>query len=98
MKARSLVDRRVALTPTAFVEMVLWETATPLPGGSHAYKYRLALVSRGVCVLRYDNEAGKGDHRHLGKEELGYGFRGVDRLLSDFEADVRRWLDENGDS
>jgi hypothetical protein len=48
-----------------------------------------------VCVLRYDNEAGKGDHRHIGGKELPYRFAGVDSLLDDFRADVRRWLDEN---
>jgi len=41
-------------------------------------------------VLRYDNEAGKGDHRHAGKTERPYGFTTYDRLLADFWADVDR--------
>jgi hypothetical protein len=34
---------------------------------AHELWYRLALVVGGKCVLRYDNEAGKGDHRHVGR-------------------------------
>ncbi|MGQ9370459.1 toxin-antitoxin system TumE family protein [Azospirillum sp. ST 5-10] len=98
MKARSLLDRRITLRPTVFAELVLWDVPAPVPGSAHNYKYRLALVSGGVCVLRYDNEAGKGDHVHVGTDERPYRFEGVDRLIADFEIDVRRWLDEHGDS
>lgn len=98
MKARSLLDRRIILTATAFVELVLWEVPAPVVGSAHRYKYRLALVVRGACVLRYDNEAGKGDHVHRGGQEYAYAFEGVDRLLSDFQAEVGRWLDEHGDA
>lgn len=44
----------------------------------------VALVADGVCVLRYDNEAGKGDHRHLGNREYLYDFRGPDDFRFDF--------------
>jgi hypothetical protein len=98
MVSRLLFDRRIVLTPTAFVELVLWKVPTPVVGSGHGFKYRLALVSHGACVLRYDNEAGKGDHVHRGAEEYVYRFQGLDRLLADFETDTRRWLDENGDS
>ena len=98
MKARSLLDRRIVLTPKVFAELVLWEVPVPLVGSVHVYKYRMALVAKGVCVLRYDNEAGKGDHVHRGTEEFPYHFQGIDRLVADFETDVRRWLDEHGDA
>lgn len=42
-------------------------------------------------MLRYDNEAGKGDHRHVGTQEMPYGFVSVDQLLDDFLADVAAW-------
>jgi hypothetical protein len=44
-----------------------------------------------VCVLRYDNEAGKGDHKHIGGEEIPYAFINAEKLLADFWADVRTW-------
>jgi hypothetical protein len=51
----------------------------------------LAYVVRGVCVLRYDNEAGKGDHRHVGPVETAYRFTTPAQLLADFWAEVDRW-------
>jgi hypothetical protein len=48
-------------------------------------------MSDGDCVLRYDNEAGKGDHRHVGKREVRYAFTDLDALQADFWADVERW-------
>jgi hypothetical protein len=37
----------------------------------------------------YDNERGKGDHRHYQGAETAYGFTSVERLVADFWADVR---------
>ena len=39
-------------------------------------------------VLRYDNEAGKGDHKHAGDAEQRYRFKDAEQLLVDFWADV----------
>jgi len=41
-------------------------------------------------MVRYDNETGKGDHRHYGDDEEPYRFTTLDQLLADFEADVQR--------
>ena len=95
MKARELFDRRVAVTEQAFSELVLWELSEPLSGSKHRYKYRLAFVVAGECVLRYDNESGKGDHRHVRDKEVKYRFVSVDKLVADFFEDVRRRRDEN---
>ena len=45
----------------------------------------------GRCVLRCDNESGKGDHRHLGEEESAYEFTTPARLIEDFWNDVDRF-------
>lgn len=60
-----------------------------MPGSAHRYKYRLALIDRRECVLRYDNETGKGDHRHIGPQEEPYQFTRVEKLFHDFEAATR---------
>ena len=91
MKAELLLRERITLSETMFVELVVWRVPVPLAESSHAFKYRLALVSAGVCVMRYDNEAGKGDHKHLGGVEVDYVFRGLDALMNDFWADVAAW-------
>jgi hypothetical protein len=49
---------------------------------------------RRECVLRYDNEAGKGDHRHLGAVETPYRFTTSSQLLADFWRDVDAWKPE----
>jgi hypothetical protein len=95
MKARELLNRRVPVAEQAFAELVLWELPESLSGSSHAYKYRLAFVVEGVCVLRYDNEAGKGDHKHVDGREVKFRFISVDKLVADFFEDVKRWRDEN---
>ena len=95
MKARELFNRRVPVTELAFAELVLWEVPEPLSGSSHRYKYRLAFVVAGDCVLRYDNEVGKGDHKHVRGKEVKYRFVSADKLVADFFEDVRRWRNEN---
>jgi len=91
VKAIPLLDERRVLAENAFAELVVWQVPSAVPGSRHAFKYRLALVVDGVCVLRYDNEAGKGDHKHLGEQQTPYGFTTVDRLLADFWDDVDEW-------
>ncbi len=63
----------------------------PLPGSTHPYKYRLFCGnSDGSCLVRYDNERGKGDHRHVGDNEETYSFSSLLKLIEDFEADIER--------
>lgn len=93
MTATLLVRRRERLRPGSFVEIVIWQLPRRLPGSEHEYKYRLALVDQGLCVLRYDNEAGKGDHIHRGTAEAPYRFTTIEALLGDFDAETERWLD-----
>lgn len=75
----------------SIVEIVIWELPESLPPCSHPYKYRLYFGMQGVSRVRYDNERGKGDHRHVGSKEFVYSFTSVERLLEDFKADVERW-------
>jgi hypothetical protein len=90
MKAELLMRERRVLG-AGFVEVVVWRLPEPLNGSAHSLKYRLAYVVASECVLRYDNEAGKGDHRHAGGHEMPYRFASVDQLLEDFLADVAAW-------
>jgi hypothetical protein len=91
MAAELLYRERYVLAEDAFVEVVIWRVPHPVRGSTHRFKYRMALIERGECVLRYDNEAGKGDHRHRGRRETRYRFRGYDELIRDFWADVESW-------
>ncbi len=96
MKAVAVVRRRVVVAADAFVEVVIWRVPKPVPPSTHLFKYRLAYVVEERCVLRYDNEYGKGDHRHTETTEDPYTFSTPDQLMADFETDVARWNHEHG--
>jgi Family of unknown function (DUF6516) len=91
MKADLLLEQRQQIADDAFVEMRIWRVPTPVAGSDHDFKYALAYVVGGICVLRYDNEAGKGDHRHNGAIEHAYRYTSPAQLLADFWNDVDRW-------
>jgi Family of unknown function (DUF6516) len=91
MKAEALMHERHVLDARSFVEIVIWRLPARVPGSRHQFKYRLAFIVDGTCVLRYDNEAGKGDHRHLGERQEAYSFTTYDALLTDFWNDVQAW-------
>lgn len=91
MSATLLLRERRVVAESAFAELVVWRVPASVPGSAHSFKYRLAFVVDGDCVLRYDNESGKGDHKHIGGEQMAYTFTTPARLLEDFWADVEHW-------
>jgi hypothetical protein len=74
----------------------IWEVDEPVPPSEHRFKYSLFYGRPGERVVLYDNERGKGDHRHYGEREESYEFRGFEALIADFLADVRRVRGEGG--
>jgi hypothetical protein len=94
MKAELLLNERHQLVADAFVELRIWRVPAPVRGSAHGFKYALAHVVARACVLRYDNEAGKGDHRHCGAVETPYRFTTPAALLADFWDDVDQWRPE----
>jgi hypothetical protein len=72
------------------VEMVVWALPQPVPPSEHGFKYRLVYIVDGQRVVGYDNERGKGDHRHLDEREQTYRFVSIEQLVADFMADVER--------
>jgi len=91
MHARLLLRERRILAEDRFAEMVVWQLPEPSAGSRHRYKYRLAFVVDGVCVVRFDNEAGKGDHKHIGEAEAPYGFTTLAALVHDFLSAIEQW-------
>jgi hypothetical protein len=90
MKARLLYEFKQRYDDGAIVEMVLWEVPQPVAGSTHRYKYRLYYGFPGQRIVGYDNESGKGDHRHTSTRESPYRFMSVDVLIEDFLEDVRK--------
>ena len=71
--------------------MVIWELPQKNHDRPHGIKYRLYHGDRtGRCIVRYDNESGKGDHKHTAEKESAYKFVSVEQLMKDFISDIVR--------
>jgi len=90
MKAALLFSQRIEYDDGAIVQMVLWRVPSPVSPSTHRLKYSLFYGRPGVREVGYDNERGKGDHRHFQGVETAYRFTTVERLIADFWRDVRR--------
>jgi hypothetical protein len=91
MQAELIYENHQPLSENEIAHMLVWRVPFPVHGSGHAFKYRLAFVVDGECVLRYDNETGKGDHKHVGGREEKILFESPARLLADFLAEVEKW-------
>ena len=89
MKAELLFHQRLYYDDGAIVEMVLWRVPVAVPPSSHGLKYSLFNGRPGLREVGYDNERGKGDHRHFRGAETSYAFSTVEQLFADFWFDVR---------
>ena len=91
MRARLIFRQKLIYPDGAIREMVLWQLPKPTKDRPYGLKYRLYYgLADGTCVVRYDNETGKGDHRHYSVREEPYPFKDVDTLVADFLADIAR--------
>ena len=88
MSDARLVFKTRSVRVGGVVEMVVWQVPKPVPPTEHRFKYRLVYVKNGQRVVGYDNERGKGDHKHLGEIEVAYRFVDIDTLMADFLRDV----------
>jgi hypothetical protein len=88
--AALILHRKRLLDDGGIVEMKLWRVPQPVRGSGHRFKYSLFYGREGQRLVCYDNEPGKGDHRHHGEHEDAYVFISPERLIADFLTDVRR--------
>ena len=88
-RATLILHRKRLFDDGTLAEMKLRLLPAPVRGSWHPFKYSLFYGREDMRLVGYDNEAGKGDHRHYGAREEVYRFTSVERLLADFLADVR---------
>jgi hypothetical protein len=93
-KDAELLYREKRTYAGGIIEMVVWKLPAPIPPSGHSFKYRLVYVRDGKRMVGYDNERGKGDHKHLGERELRYQFVHETKLLTDFWQDVMEATNE----
>ena len=94
MKAKRVFYDKAVLPDGEIVEMVIWQLPEASSERPHGLKYSLFYGRDGERIVGYDNERGKGDHKHLGTAETPYSFVSAERLVADFLADVERAKNE----
>jgi hypothetical protein len=88
MDAELLFHQRLDFDDGAIVEMVIWRVPSSVVPSTHDLKYSLFYGNAGGREVGYDNERGKGDHRHFLGAETPYRFSTVEQLTIDFWSDV----------
>jgi hypothetical protein len=81
---------RRTLERGTIIQMKVWRLPASTPERPHGLKYSLFYGRPGERIIAYDNEAGKGDHRHYRQVEEPYRFTTLERLIADFEADIAK--------
>ncbi len=88
-KAKLLFQAKKIYPDGSIKEMIIWQLPTQSVERPHGLKYRLYYGSDdGTCLVRYDNETGKGDHRHIAGSEESYRFVDIEGLVRDFQHDI----------
>jgi Family of unknown function (DUF6516) len=90
MKAVRIFYDRMEYPDGSILEMTIWQVQRPVLGSTHRLKYSLFYGRPGKRLICYDNERGKGDHRHYEGREEPYSFTTPEALIEDFLADVKR--------
>lgn len=91
MKATLVYRDKRVLSDGSIQEIVIWKLPEKTQEQPHGFKYRLYLgLTDGTCLVKYDNEKGKGDHKHLREIEHSYSFTSIVQLMQDFLADVHK--------
>jgi hypothetical protein len=87
-KAALIVRERLAFDDGALIEIRIWQVPASVSPSTHSLKYSAVYIVGGQRLVGYDNERGKGYHRHIEGREEPYRFVSIERLLADFKADV----------
>jgi hypothetical protein len=83
-------DLKLEREDGSIVQIKIWRLPATSRERPHGLKYSLFYGRPGERVVGYDNETGKGDHRHHRDVEEAYEFQSLEKLLADFWADVRK--------
>ena len=91
MAARLIYREKYIYSDSSIREMILWQLPHKTPDRTHGLKYRLYYgLDDGTSLVRFDNESGKGDHKHVGSQEDSYRFIDVEKLVADFLAEIAK--------
>ncbi len=89
-KAIKLLDQKRLLRDGSMIQMRIWQLPDRTKERPHGLKYSLYYGVSSTRIVGYDNERGKGDHKHIQGNEYPYVFTTPVQLLKDFYTDVRK--------
>ncbi len=87
-RASIIYEAKRVLEDGSIVEVKVWRLPAPTQERPHGLKYSLFYGRPGLRVIGYDNETGKGDHKHYRESEQPYDFVSLERLIEDFELEI----------
>jgi len=89
-KATLYLHEKFYLDDETVVEMKIWSIKNDekFPEG---FKYSLFATKGGRLIIGYDNHHPKGHHYHTIDKEYKYHFGGIDRLISDFLENIKKY-------
>ena len=70
------------------IQFRIWKIPETNDERPHGFKYSLFFGRPGERLVGYDNERGKGDHKHIKGLEYPYNFTNIDQLFADFRRDI----------
>ena len=82
-------SQKLTLDNGGIVQIRIWRLERVTAERPHGLKYSLFYGRPGERIVAYDNEAGKGDHRHYRGRDEPYRFTTFEDLIADF------WHDGN---
>ena len=97
MKAKRIFYDKAVLPDGCVVEMTIWQLPQATLERPHGLKYSLFYGRGGQRIVGYDNERGKGDHKHLLDVETRYRFVSEKKMVADFLADIERMKNEHNE-
>ena len=89
-RATLLIEYRASIGDGFIVSIKVWQVPQVVLGSAHSFKYSLFFGRPGERLVAYDNERGKGDHRHYGNREEAYNFVSIEELMADFGTDIEK--------
>jgi hypothetical protein len=93
-KAEKILDVRNVFDDGSFLIIRVWRVVDPVPPSPHAFKYSFFYGRPGERLVLFDNERGKGDHKHIREVESPYSFESIEKLTADFLAEMKRMRSE----
>ena len=89
MVARLIENQKLTLDDGSIIQIKIWRLPDVTVERPHGLKYSLLHGRPGERIIGYDNETGKGDHRHYREREESYRFTTFEALILDFMNDVK---------